>query len=50
VQRELWTVQESDQHVWYDSRKPAAIGLAKPSLDLIDACTSARHRQANLFR
>jgi A/G-specific adenine glycosylase len=50
VQRELWTVQESDQHVWYDSRKPAAIGLAKPSLDLIDACTSAGHRQANLFR
>lgn len=28
-------VADSDRHIWYDPRRPAKIGLAKPAVDLI---------------
>jgi A/G-specific adenine glycosylase len=34
-------VAESAQHLWYDPRQPARIGLAKPTLDLIDSLLAA---------
>lgn len=32
---------EDTQHIWYDSRQPAKIGLAKPVVDLMQAVASA---------
>ena len=29
------SVADAPQHLWYDPRRPAKIGLAKPTLDLI---------------
>jgi A/G-specific adenine glycosylase len=49
VQREPRSAHESDRYVWYDPHKPVTIGLAKPALDLIDACAGG-HRQTNWVR
>jgi A/G-specific adenine glycosylase len=33
--RELLAVADAQRYCWYDARRPAKIGLAKPAVDLI---------------
>lgn len=49
IKREQTLVQDADRFLWFDPRRPATIGLAKPALDLISVCF-AGPKQATLFR
>jgi A/G-specific adenine glycosylase len=49
VQFELLSVRDTDRYLWFHLQRPAAVGLAKPAVDLIAACFSEARVQSHLF-
>jgi A/G-specific adenine glycosylase len=50
IQHESKMIQDTDRYFWFHPQRPAAIGLAKPALDLISVCFAPTPRQTALFR